>query len=395
LRRNADRQGYVIAVGADAYSAARMADAAAHEIAITTAAEARPPVRQIAESMSELIGRTPTVRIPVLDSADGATVVAKLEMFNPLSSVKDRAALFMMEAAEDRGELLPGLGTIVEATSGNTGIALAGLAAARGYRCIIVLPDTATQERVQLLRALGAEVVQTPGELGYRGAIARAEEIYQRTHYAWFPRQHENPDNVRAHYATTGPELWADLGGRVDALVCGVGTGGTLSGVARYLKERNPRLHVVAVEPERSPVLSQGVGGMHAIPGLNGGFLAATTDRKVIDEVLTVTDDDAMASARWLAGRTGLFVGISSGAALWGSCLVARRESSAGQVIATILPDSGERYISVWQDGPRVAAPTTSEPGAAAPVGTAGHDGAGHTGTGHSGMERVERVSAR
>ena len=243
---------------------------------------------------------------------------------------------------------MPGVGTIVEATSGNTGIALAGLAAARGYRCVVVLPDTATPERVQLLRALGAEVVQTPGALGYPGAIARAEQIHLRTPHSWFPRQHENPDNVRAHYETTGPELWADLDGRIDALVCGVGTGGTMSGIARYLKERNPRVHVVAVEPQRSPVLSQGIGGLHAIPGLNGGFVAPTTDRTCIDEVLTVTDDDAIASARWLATSTGLFVGISAGAAVWASQALARRPSSAGLVIATVLPDTGERYLSMW-----------------------------------------------
>ena len=294
LRRNADRQGYVMTVGSDSYTAVRRAEAAAHEIVIST--DAVPPVRRIADDLSDLIGRTPTVRIPVPDAARGAQLVAKLEMGNPLSSVKDRAALFMIRGAERRGDLTPGVGTIVEATSGNTGIALAGLAAARGYRCIVVLPDTATVERVELLRALGAEVVHTPGQLGYPGAIARAEQIHHHTPHSWFPRQHENPDNVRAHYETTGPELWADLDGRIDALVCGVGTGGTLTGIARYLKERNPRVHVVAVEPQRSPVLSAGIGGLHAIPGLNGGFLAPTTDLDCIDEVMTVTDEEAVAA---------------------------------------------------------------------------------------------------
>jgi cysteine synthase A len=352
LERNGDRQGHVMVLAADAYTAARVADAAAHEIVIDTVPDHLPPRRAVATGLAELVGRTPTIQIPVHDAAKEAIVVAKLEMCNPLSSVKDRAALHMLRAAEHRGDLIPGTGTIVEATSGNTGIALAGLAAAGGYRCVIVLPDSATVERVRLLRALGAEVVLTPKELGYPGAIERAERIHRQTPGSWFPRQHENLDNVHAHYETTAPELWSDLDGSVDVLVCGVGTGGTLTGVARYLKERNPRLRVIAVEPARSPVLSGGRGGMHGIPGFNGGFIAATTDLSLIDEIVTVSDDDAMATARRLARETGLFVGISSGAAVHVSADIARRPASAGATIATILPDSGERYLSVWQEMP-------------------------------------------
>jgi cysteine synthase len=348
LQRNGDRLGYVLAAADDPYTAARRAEAAAQAVVVSTVADPPRRSRPVAHDLADLIGGTPTVRIPVTGASSGTTVVAKLEMANPLSSVKDRIALFMLRAAEERGWLVPGRGTIIEATSGNTGIALAGLAAACGYRCVIVLPDSATVERVRLIRALGAEVVQTPQAAGYPGAIAKAEEIHRRTPGSWFPRQHENPDNVAAHYETTGPELWADLAGRVDVFVCGVGTGGTLSGVARYLKERNPRIRVVAVEPEGSPLLSGGVAGLHAIPGLNGGFIAPTTDVHCIDEVIAVADEDAAATARDLARNTGLFVGISSGAAAYASSEIARRPESAGQVIATLFPDGGERYLSTW-----------------------------------------------
>jgi cysteine synthase len=352
LQRNGDRLGYVLAVADDPYTAARRAEAAGQAIVVTTVISPSRPARPVANGLADLIGGTPAVRLPVVGASRGTTVVAKLEMANPLSSVKDRTALCMLRAAEERGDLIPGKGTIIEATSGNTGIALAGLAAACGYQCVIVLPDSATVERVRLIRALGAEVVQTPSAAGYPGAIAEAEEIHRRTAGSWFPRQHENPDNIRAHYQTTGPELWADLEGRVDVFVCGVGTGGTLSGVARYLEERNPRLRVVAVEPEGSPLLSGGAGGLHAIPGFNGGFIAPTTDVGCIDEVITVADQDAASAARDLARDTGLFVGISSGAAAFASSEVARRPESAGQVIATIFPDGGERYLSTWDSAP-------------------------------------------
>nr|WP_261785551.1 cysteine synthase A [Streptomyces clavuligerus] len=306
----------------------------------------RPP----AASLEHLIGGTPMVRLDLGAADSTTTVYAKLEMANPLSSVKDRVALQMIEAAEERGLLRRGEGTVVEATSGNTGISLAALCAARGYRCVIVLPDNATSERVQLLRAFGAEIVRTPHEQGYVAAIEKAEQIHRERPGSWFACQHENPDNTRAHYATTGPEIWRDTDGTVDVLVCGVGTGGTLSGTARYLKEQNPAVRVVAVEPERSPVLSQGWGGLHRIPGLNGGFVAPTTDADVIDEVLTVSDDDAFAAARGLARTAGLLVGVSSGAAAHACRTLVARPDHAGKTLVTLFPDTGERYLSWLQE---------------------------------------------
>lgn len=309
----------------------------------------RAAARPIANSLEDLIGGTPLVRLDLPGSPPGVRVLGKLEAANPLSSIKDRAALFMVRGAEARGELIPGHGTIVEATSGNTGIALAALAAARGYRCIVVMPDSATRERRAIVRALGAEVVLTPRAAGYRGAIERARALHAEIPGAWFPRQHENGDNVRAHLQTTGPEIWTDCAGRIDAFVCGVGTGGTLTGIARYLKRRAPRIRVVAVEPAGSPVLSGGCGGLHGIPGLNGGFIAATTDVSLIDEVVVVGDEDAVAGARLVARRQGLLVGISSGAAIHASRQVARR-LPAGATVVTVLPDGGERYLSLGDD---------------------------------------------
>ncbi|MFD4672450.1 cysteine synthase A [Lentzea sp. NPDC058450] len=300
--------------------------------------------RPLAHSLVDLIGGTPIVRLDL--GVTTARLHAKLEMANPLSSVKDRAALYMINGAEERGQLTRGSGTIVEATSGNTGISLASIAAARGYKCVIVLPDSATSERIQLLRAFGAEIVLTPYQEGYVAAIAKAEEISRERPGSWFACQHENPDNVAAHYATTGPEIWNDTDGEIDVFVCGVGTGGTLSGTAKYLKERNPAIRVVAVEPEGSPVLSQGWGGLHRIPGLNGGFVAPTTDVDLIDEVLTVSNDDAYATARELARTAGLLVGVSSGAAAHASRVLAGRPEYAGKNIVTVFPDTGERYLS-------------------------------------------------
>ncbi|MEV0171368.1 cysteine synthase family protein [Streptomyces sp. NPDC050803] len=295
-------------------------------------------------SLAELVGNTPMV---TLQLGQKACVHAKLEAANPLSSVKDRTSLFMLRAAEERGLLRAG--TVVEASSGNTGISLAALCAARGYDCVIVLPDNATTERLRLLRAFGAEVVLTPCEQGYAAAIEKAEEIHRARPGSWFARQHDNPDNVLAHYATTGPEIWRDTGGRLDVFVCGVGTGGTLSGTARYLKERDPAIRVVAVEPERSPVLSGGPGGPHRIPGLNGGFVAPTTDTGLIDEILTVSDEDAYAASRELALRYGLLVGVSAGAAAHACRTLAVRSEYAGKALVTVFPDTGERYLS-WQD---------------------------------------------
>ncbi|MER0446900.1 cysteine synthase family protein [Streptomyces sp. Edi4] len=315
----------------------------------TDPAAAPATAPRIADGLEDLIGGTPLVRLHLEGAGPTVQVLAKLEAANPYSSSKDRAALRMIRGAEERGDLAPG-GTVVESTSGNTGIALAALAAARGYRCVVVLPDSATPERVGLLRALGAEVVQTPSDDGFAGAITKAEEIHAATPGSWYSRQHENDDNVLAHYETTGPEIWADTAGRVDVLVCGVGTGGTLTGIARYLKERNPAVEVVAVEPENSPVLSRGFGGLHRIPGLNGGFVAQTTDTTLIDRVLTCSDEDALTSARALAVRSGLFVGVSSGAAAHGTAALARMPAYAGSTIVTVLPDTGERYVSLWNE---------------------------------------------
>jgi cysteine synthase len=305
--------------------------------------------RPLAASLEHLIGGTPMVQLDLGAADSSTTVYAKLEAANPLSSVKDRTALYMIQAAEERGLLRRGEGTVVEATSGNTGISLAALCAARGYQCVIVLPDNATNERIQLLRAFGVEIVMTPHEQGYVAAIEKAEQIHRERPGSWFACQHENPDNVQAHYATTGPEIWLDTDGRVDVLVCGVGTGGTLSGTARYLKEQNPAVQVVAVEPDRSPVLSQGWGGLHRIPGLNGGFVAPTTDLDVIDEVLTVSDSEAFAGARRLARTAGLLVGVSSGAAAHACQTLVTRPDYAGKTLVTLFPDTGERYLSWLQ----------------------------------------------
>ncbi|MFI9061970.1 PLP-dependent cysteine synthase family protein [Streptomyces sp. NPDC053429] len=318
--------------------------------------------RDIADSIEDLVGSTPLIRLRFDDTAPGTEVLAKLESANPMSSSKDRAALYMLRAAELRGDLKPGSGTVIEATSGNTGISLAAFCAARGYRCVIVLPDSATAERVSLLKALGAEVVQTPRESGYPGAIAKAEELHAATPGSWFPCQHENPDNVRAHYETTGPEIWTDTAGRIDVLVCGVGTGGTLTGIAKYLKEQNPEVRVVAVEPENSPVLSQGVGGLHRIPGLNGGFVAPTTDVDLIDSVVTVSDEDAMLAARALARRQGIFAGVSSGAVAHACARLAGHPDYIGATIVTVLPDTGERYLSMLNEDEAPAARTVEQP---------------------------------
>ncbi|MFB7915455.1 PLP-dependent cysteine synthase family protein [Streptomyces sp. NPDC056061] len=308
------------------------------------------PHRRIANDLHELIGNTPLVRLALPGVDASVDVLAKLESHNPYASSKDRAALYMLRGAEERGDLPPG-GTVIEATSGNTGIALAAMAATRGHRCIVVLPDSATPERVGLLRALGAVIVQTPSADGLAAAIAEAERIERSTPGSWYSRQHENADNVRAHYETTGPEIWADTGGRVDVLVCGVGTGGTLTGAGRRLKEHNPDLTVVAVEPENSPVLSQGFGGRHRIPGLNGGFVSPTTDVSLIDEVVTCPDEAALETARRLTRHQGIFAGLSSGAAVYGATLVARRPELAGRTVVTLLPDTGERYVSIWNEG--------------------------------------------
>lgn len=311
----------------------------------------------VISSLEELVGNTPMLRLRLAGLPDDVHVLAKLEAANPLSSVKDRAALCMLRAAEEAGTLRPG-GTIIESTSGNTGIALAALAAARGYGCRIVLPDNASRERLLTLRMLGADIELTDHTLGFAGCVERAEELHAETPGSWYAAQHVNPDNVRAHYETTGPEIWRDSGGRIDCLVCAVGTGGTLTGVARCLRERNPELKVVAVEPAGSPLLSGGEPGPHRIPGLNGGFTSPVTDVSLIDEVLTIEDEDAAATTRALASATGLLVGVSSGAVAYGCLELARRHDLSGATVVTVFPDTGERYLSWWpeaQDVPQAA----------------------------------------
>jgi cysteine synthase A len=315
-------------------------------------------------SLEELVGNTPLLRLALPGLPADAQVLAKLEAANPLSSIKDRAALFMLRAAEESGALRPG-GTVIESTSGNTGIALAALAAARGYACRIVLPDNASRERLLTLRMLGADVEFTDHTLGFAGCVERAEKLHADTPDSWYAAQHLNPDNVRAHYETTGPEIWRDTGGRVDHLVCGVGTGGTLTGIAHYLRERNPDLRVVAVEPAGSPLLSGGEPGPHRIPGLNGGFTSPVTDVEVIDEVIVVADEDAAAATRAIAAATGLLVGVSSGAAAHGCVELARRHDLSGATVVTVFPDTGERYLSWWPEADRTPGPdtgTASEP---------------------------------
>ncbi|MFF5705093.1 PLP-dependent cysteine synthase family protein [Streptomyces sp. NPDC012794] len=312
--------------------------------------------RRIAASFEDLVGDTPLFRLQLDGLPDTARVLAKLEAANPLSSIKDRAALFMLRAAEESGALRPGA-TVIESTSGNTGIALAALAAARGYRCLIVLPSNSSRERVLTLRMLGAEVEFTDHALGFAACVEHAAKLHAEMPGSWYARQHENPDNVRAHYETTGPEIWRDAGGRVDYLVCGIGTGGTLTGCARYLREGNPDLKVIAVEPAGSALLSGGDPGPHRIPGLNGGFISPVTDLHLIDEVIAVEDSDAAATTRAIAARSGLLVGISSGAAAYGCLELARRHDLSDAVVATVFPDSGERYLSWWPEedpaGPR------------------------------------------
>ncbi len=299
---------------------------------------------RVADDVTGWIGKTPLVRLRRLAGETGAEVLAKLESFNPLGSVKDRIGRAMVEAAEADGSLTADT-TLVEPTSGNTGIALAFVCAARGYRLVLTMPDTMSQERRQLLAALGAELVLTPGAGGMRGAVDRARELAERPGHRML-QQFENPANPAIHRATTAEEIWADTDGRVDVVVCGVGTGGTITGVGQVLKARKPSVRMVAVEPEASPVLSGGAPGPHKIQGIGAGFVPAVLDRDVIDEVVTVSDAAAGETARRLARREGLAVGISSGAAAWAALQVAARPEHAGQVVVVVLPDTGERYLS-------------------------------------------------
>ncbi len=301
----------------------------------------------IYDSVEQLVGNTPLLRLSRLASGHGwkGDVLAKLEYLNPAGSAKDRLALSLIDDAEARGELAPG-GAIIEPTSGNTGIGLAMVAAARGYRVILTMPDSMSAERRAMLAAYGAQLVLTPGAEGMQGAVKKAEELLASTPGSFMPRQFENPAGPMAHYRTTGPEIWRDTAGKVDALVVCVGTGGTLSGTARYLREQNPNLHVVAVEPDASPLLSGGTPGPHGIQGIGANFIPAALDRGCYDEVIRVKDQDAYAMGREVVRREGILVGISSGAALWAAGQLALRQEFAGKVVAVILPDSGDRYLS-------------------------------------------------
>ena len=295
----------------------------------------------------ELVGKTPLVELVNLEKREGlkARLLAKVEYFNPAGSVKDRVGKAMIEAAEQSGELKPGA-VIIEPTSGNTGIGLASVAAAKGYRMILTMPDTMSVERRNILKAYGAEIVLTPGERGMTGAIEKAEELAKEIPGSFIPGQFDNPENPKAHEMTTGPEIWEDTDGCVDAFVAGVGTGGTITGTGRYLKKMNPAVKIIAMEPAKSPVLSTGHGGPHKIQGIGAGFVPKVLDTGIYDEIVTVEDDDAFAGARLLARTEGMLVGISSGAALYAAIALARREEYAGKTIVVLLPDSGDRYYS-------------------------------------------------
>lgn len=302
---------------------------------------------KIAHRLDELVGHTPLLEIQRYSAAHqlSATLICKLESFNPLSCVKERLAMAMIDAAEASGKLLPG-GLIIEPTSGNTGIGLAFIAAARGYRCIIVGPESMSKERVLTMKALGAEVILTPAANGMKGAIAKAFELHQENPDSIVPQQFENEANPRIHKATTAVEIYEDTEGRIDIFVAGVGTGGTISGVGEYLKEKNPAIQIIAVEPAASPVLSGGSPAPHKIAGIGAGFVPPILNRSVIDEIITVTDNQAIATSRELARREGALVGFSSGAAVYAATIVAQRPENKGKRIVILLPDSGERYLS-------------------------------------------------
>jgi cysteine synthase A len=298
-------------------------------------------------SADQLIGKTPLLELTNIEKEEGleAKLLAKLEYFNPAGSVKDRIARAMIDDAEAKGLLKPG-SVLIEPTSGNTGIGLASVAAARGYRIIIVMPETMSVERRQLMKAYGAELVLTEGAKGMKGAIARADELAKEIPNAFIPGQFVNPANPAVHRATTGPEIWADTDGKVDIFVAGVGTGGTITGVGEYLKEQNPAVKVVAVEPAGSPVLSKGTAGSHKIQGIGAGFVPEVLNTAVYDEIIPVENEDAFAAGKLVGRKEGVLVGISSGAAVWAAIQLARRPENKGKTIVALLPDTGDRYLS-------------------------------------------------
>ena len=302
---------------------------------------------KIYTSADQLIGHTPLLELTHIEAAEGlqAKILAKLEYFNPAGSVKDRIAKAMIDDAEAKGVLKPG-SVIIEPTSGNTGIGLASVAAARGYRIIIVMPETMSVERRQLMKAYGAELVLTDGAKGMKGAIAKADELAKEIPNAFVPGQFVNPANPAAHKATTGPEIWEDTDGKVDIFVAGVGTGGTVTGVGDYLKSQNPNVKVVAVEPATSPVLSKGVAGAHKIQGIGAGFVPDVLDTRIYDEVIPVANEDAFTTGKLVGHKEGVLVGISSGAAVWAAIELATRPENAGKTIVALLPDTGDRYLS-------------------------------------------------